>query len=95
MFVLRKPVEFEDSWDWIYTCSCTKDQANLFNSMSQKVPLTKEGMQRNLAFRSSSLKTLRALIITIAKLYLGCAWLIPLNSLESNLTEHVRMWLTK
>ena len=51
MFVLRKPVEFEDSWDWIYACSCTKDQGNLFNSISQKVPLTKEGTQSSLEIR--------------------------------------------
>ena len=50
---------------------------------------------KKFSFSFILLKDIKGLIITIAKLYLGCAWLIPLNSLESNLTEHVRMWLTK
>eukprot|EP00794_Sanderia_malayensis_P008570 gene8570-9483_t len=42
VFVIRKSVEFEDCWGWVYACSCTKEQIRFCNSISRRVPLKRK-----------------------------------------------------
>ena len=45
MFVIRKPVEFTDGWQWIYACQCTHNQMEFLSSLSQSVPLEASGKE--------------------------------------------------
>eukprot|EP00794_Sanderia_malayensis_P020721 gene20721-22755_t len=42
VFVIRKSVEFEDCWGWVYACSCTKEQVRFCNSIARRVPLKRK-----------------------------------------------------
>eukprot|EP00794_Sanderia_malayensis_P008572 gene8572-9485_t len=51
VFVIRKPVKFEDMWDWVYACSCNKDEFKELRFLAESIPLEKAEFYESLQGR--------------------------------------------
>eukprot|EP00794_Sanderia_malayensis_P003982 gene3982-4531_t len=41
VFVMRKSIKFEDQWNWLYACTCTRGDVKYLATLSQNIPLSR------------------------------------------------------
>eukprot|EP00794_Sanderia_malayensis_P003058 gene3058-3521_t len=62
-FVVRKPVKFEDSWSWVYACTCKKGQTQMLETLSQFIPMSKNAFEDRHSDKCLHLKAASHLLI--------------------------------